>query len=161
MLCFLITCEFMCIIWEFMCIWLGYTTFQLNGPPSWSRGLGYGSNMSGVGAYTWLMRAQAGNMRSRTCISSSHKGDASYRAYDISYLKYKNQHDACKASRWQCKDSHMHHDVTCATWGLMLTSQGFTACNIKAHMLHVRSTVTQKTVPMFATFDFLPLYLHN
>ena len=22
-------------------------------------------------------------------------------------------------------------------------------------------TVTQKTVPMFATFDFLPLYLHN
>ena len=25
----------------------------------------------------------------------------------------------------------------------------------------VASTVTQKTVPMFATFDFLPLYLHN
>ena len=23
------------------------------------------------------------------------------------------------------------------------------------------TTVTQKTIPMFATFDFLPLYLHN
>ena len=27
--------------------------------------------------------------------------------------------------------------------------------------LGIRPTVTQKTVPMFATFDFLPLYLHN
>ena len=25
----------------------------------------------------------------------------------------------------------------------------------------MKVTVTQKTVPMFATFDFLPLYLHN